>query len=546
MKKNVLDYLDEIVKKVPDKIAFANESEGYTFSQVYEMVNKVGTFFAQNGYYKKPVAVLMEKHPKTIMAFWGVIRAGCFYVPIDAKMPKSRIRLILENCKPEWLICDEHTKSLAEEIREESGVRVCEFREVIEHVDSFRILLNDKQNHSGKDNTRNADNTSKSDNTRNADNMCNTENMCLHTDLEEIRKKALDTDPIYIVFTSGSTGVPKGVVANHRSVIDYVEGLSKALEFDENTIFANQSPLYFDACFKEIYPTIKFGATTYFVPETLFMFPTKLIEFLNEKKVNTICWVASALTIVSSLGTFEKIKPKCLRTIAFGSEVFPVKQLNLWQQAAPNATFFNLYGPTEATGMSCYYKVDRNFSDEETIPIGKPFENTSVLLLDENNQESNEGEICIRGTCVTMGYYNNPEKTKEVFVQNPLNTMYPEIIYRTGDIGKYNENGELVFVSRKDYQIKHMGHRIELGEIEANVNAISGVKMSACVYVDEKIVLFYAGSLDAKNVLMQLKDKLPRYMIPNNVEQVDTLPFTENGKVNRRELMRMWIESKVN
>ncbi|MEE1077914.1 MAG: AMP-binding protein, partial [Agathobacter sp.] len=355
MKKNVLDYLDEIVKKVPDKIAFANESEGYTFLQVYEMVNKVGTFFVQKGYYKKPVAVLMEKHPKTIMAFWGVIRAGCFYVPIDAKMPKSRIRLILENCKPEWLICDEHTKGLAEEIREESGVSVCEFKEAIEHADSFRILLNDKQNHSGKDNTRNADNTSKSDNTRNADNMCNTENMCLHTDLEEIRKKALDTDPIYIVFTSGSTGVPKGVVANHRSVIDYVEGLSKALEFDENTIFANQSPLYFDACFKEIYPTIKFGATTYFVPETLFMFPTKLIEFLNEKKVNTICWVASALTIVSSLGTFEKIKPKCLRTIAFGSEVFPVKQLNLWQQAAPNATFFNLYGPTEATGMSCYY-----------------------------------------------------------------------------------------------------------------------------------------------------------------------------------------------
>ncbi len=497
MQNHVLDYLNHTVKKCPDKVAFANEKEGLTFREVYEQSRAIGTYLHCEGIYREPVVVFMEKHPKTITAFFGVIYGGNFYVPIDDEMPRARIDLILDNLHSKIMICDEKTAIKAKEF-------ATDMRSVL-YDDAIQTTIDDEA-------------------------------------LTQIYDKTIDTDPIYVVFTSGSTGIPKGVAACHRSVLDYIEQLSEVLHFDETTVFANQTPLYFDACLKELYPTLKFGATTYLVPKQYFMFPMKLIAFLNDKKVNTICWVVSALTFISSFGTFEKVKPLYLRTVAFGSEVFPIKQFNLWKETLPDADFVNLYGPTEGTGMCCYYRADRYFEEGETIPIGRPFKNTEILLLDEHNQKADEGEICIRGTCVTLGYYNNPDKTSEVFVQNPLHTAYPEIIYRTGDIGKLGPNNELLFVSRKDYQIKHMGHRIELGEIEANVNMITGIRTAACVYVANvgKIVLYYVGETDVEEVIIALRKKLPRYMIPNFTKRLDTMPLTENGKINRRALLELF------
>lgn len=498
MQNNVLDYLNNIVEKKPKKVAFANESEEFTFSQVYEMSRAVGTFFYNMGCRKKPVLVFMEKHPKTIIAFFGIITAGCFYVPIDSEMPESRINLIIDNCKPEYIICDSNTIEKVGNFKFDGQVLLFD--------DMVKTTVNDKA-------------------------------------LQEIHDKALDVDPIYIVFTSGSTGVPKGVVACHRSVIDYIEQLSEVLGFNENTVFGNQTPLYFDACLKELYPTLKFGATTYIIPKQLFSYPVKLVEFLNEKKINTICWVVSALTMISAFNTFDIVRPAYLTDIAFGSEVFPIKQFNIWKQTLPNARFTNLYGPTEGTGMCCFWHCDRPLSESEPVPIGGPFKNTEIILLDSDNKQSfTEGEICIRGTSVTLGYYNNPEKTREAFVQNPLNKAYPEIIYKTGDIGRYNEYGELVFVSRKDYQIKHMGHRIELGEIEANVNLVNEVKMCGCIYDDikDKIVLYYVGDIERGPLMNALKEKVPRYMLPNKMIQLGALPFTANGKINRKELKEIY------
>ena len=504
MINNVLNYLDEIVTKVPQKTAFANENEGFTFRQVYDQSRAVGTWLHKQQVYRKPVIVFMNKHPKTIIAFFGVITAGCYYVPIDEEMPESRINLILENCKTEIIICDSVTAEKAKTFQFDGTI--CLYDEIAQ---------------------------TKADDAA----------------LAQIRAASLDVDPIYIVFTSGSTGVPKGVAACHRSVIDYIEQLSETLGFNEDTVFANQTPLYFDACLKEIYPTLKFGATTYIVPKSLFMFPVKLVEFLNEHKVNTICWVVSALTMISAFGTFKTVKPEYLKTIAFGSEVFPIRQFRIWRETLPEASFTNLYGPTEGTGMCCFYHVERELSDDEPIPVGRPFPNTEILLLGEKDEPAGEGEpgeICIRGTSVTLGYYNNPEKTKESFVQNPLNTAYPEIIYRTGDIGKYNEHGELVFVSRKDYQIKHMGHRIELGEIEANVNMVEAIKICGCIYDNEKgkIALYYVGDIASGELIKLLKEKLPRYMIPNFVEQLEEMPFTANGKINRVALKEKYQKGK--
>ena len=493
---NILEYLEKTVKEVPDKTAYTDGKHGLTFAEVFRYSRAIGSYLSREGFYREPVVIYMKKSPEAVAAFYGAVYGRCFYVPFDEEMPEYRVSLILETLKPRLMICDAYT--------EKKLIKIGFSGRTLRFEDAVKTEIRDEK-------------------------------------LAEIREASMDTDPIYIVFTSGSTGVPKGVAACHRSVLDYVENLSKVLGFNRETVFGNQSPLYFDACLKELYPTMMFGATTYLVPKSLFMFPVKLVEYLNENHINTVCWVVSALTMISSMGTFDKVVPKYLHTVAFGSEVFPIKQFNLWRHALPEAQFTNLYGPTECTGMSCYYRVNRDFGPDDVIPIGRPFKNTEILLLNDEDQPAGEGEtgeICIRGTCVTLGYYRNPEKTKEVFVQNPLNDCYPELIYRTGDIGRYNEFGELVFVSRKDHQIKHMGHRIELGEIEVHVNQMAGIRMSCCVYDKEreKIVLFYVGDAEGKDIIKALKEKLPRYMIPNLVEKIEEMPFTANGKLNRMEL----------
>lgn len=493
MQRNVLEYLEQIVTRVPGKTAYADETTGMTFEEVYRQSRAIGTFLSTKGHRKEPIVVFMGKHPRTIVSFFGVIYSGCYYVPIDEEMPGHRIELIFKNLKPGAVICDGETIKALESYDYQGGVYT--YEEMISTSVRDELLFS-------------------------------------------IREVQIDTDPIYIVFTSGSTGIPKGVVACHRSVIDYIESLSEVLRFNENTVFGNQTPLYVDACLKELYPTLKFGATTYIVPKSLFMFPLKLVEYLNEKKINTVCWVVSALTMISAFGALDREIPEHLHTIAFGSEVFPIKQFRIWKEHLPNARFVNLYGPTEATGMSCYYEVNRGFELDEMIPIGRPFRNTEILLLDENNQipeRGEAGEICIRGTSLTLGYYKNFEKTNEVFVQNPLNTCYPELIYRTGDLGRYNEYGELVFVSRKDNQIKHMGHRIELGEIEVVTNMHPEIKSACCIFDDtrKKIVLYFVGEIPTAALADFLKQKLPRYMVPNVMESIPVMPLTSNGKIDR-------------
>ena len=495
MKTNILEYLEETVKKVPDKIAFSNGTESISFNELYTSARIGGSLLCKLGCKQEPVMVIMDKYPNEIIAFLSVVYAGCYYVPIDSEMPSRRIATIAQTLSPRFVICDDKNKALADGI---DNANIITFEELMSYTACDELLC-------------------------------------------DVRNDQIDIDPIYVVYTSGSTGVPKGVVACHRSVIDYTEALSEALHFSPNNVFGNQTPLYFDAPLKEIMPTLKFGATTYFIPKKLFMFPIKLVEYLNEHKINTVCWVVSALTMISAFGVFDKLKPRYLTTIAFGSEVFPMKQFNIWTTALPNAEFYNLYGPTEATGMSCFWHADRPLAEGESIPIGKPFKNTRILLINDNGQQAKlgeSGEIFICGTCVTLGYYCNKEKTSEAFVQNPLHSNYNDIVYKTGDIGRYNEYGELVFVSRKDFQIKHMGHRIELGEIEAAADSIDGVSRACCIYdnAKKKIFMFYMGSITENDLAACLREYLPRYMLPSTVVKMEQLPLTANGKLDRRSL----------
>ena len=322
-------------------------------------------------------------------------------------------------------------------------------------------------------------------------------------------------------------------------------------------VIGNQAPFDFDVSVKDIYSSLKTGATLQLIPKMCFSFPTKLLDFLDDRKVTTIIWAVSALCIVTTLNGFEYKRPSSLNKIMFSGEVMPIKHLNAWRVQYPDAMFVNLYGPTEITCNCTYYIIDREFGLDEKLPMGKPFANERVFLLDDEDKlvdagrPGELGEICVSGTAVTMGYLRNPEKTAAAFVQNPLNDRYLETIYRTGDLGYYSEDGELFFSSRKDFQIKHMGHRIELGEIETYMNAIEGLLRSCCIFdTDEnKILGFFeiegASELDRKGVTHALKDKVPQWMIPNVLVKVETMPITKNGKIDRKELMKIYKEQEA-
>lgn len=493
MRRNILEYLEEAALRWPGRVAVASRGEYMTFGALRETARSVGTFLLGHGHERQRVAVLMERSPRALAAFLGVVSAGGCFAALDTGMPEARLKVILDTLKPGAILCEENSREKAEGLAQ--GCPVYTYGPASSAPGDAEAL-------------------------------------------EQVMGRVLDMDPMYVVFTSGSTGTPKGVVGCHRAVIDYMEGLCAVLPFDADTVFGSQSPLYFDAWFKEFFPALKLGARMELLPRELFCAPVRLVEYLNERKINTLCWVAPALTLVSYPGTFERVRPEYLRCVAFASEALAPRELMRWREAAPGARFFNLYGPTETTGICCYFEVNRDFSPEEAIPIGAPLPNTEVFLLDEKDRPpapGEPGEICIRGSRLTLGYCGEEQGG---FVRNPLQTLYPERIYRTGDLGRYNDRGELQFLGRKDGQIKHMGRRIELGEIEAAAMAQGQVSAACCVYDPERgrLTLYYTGEAEAGTLREALKKKLPRYMLPREIRKLETMPRTENGKIARKLL----------
>lgn len=504
MIKNILQFLENTTDNFPNKVAFLEENRKITFNEFTDNAKKIGYSIYKNiQVTNSPVVIFIDKSINCLEAMMGVLYSGNFYSIIDTKSPSERFENIVNTLNPKAIITDnKNLKKL----------------EKYDVNDTNVLILEDLVNVSPNIDV-----------------------------LKKIRDDQIDTDIMYVLFTSGSTGIPKGTVLTHKAVITYVQWVVETFDINENTIWGSQTPFYFSMSITDVFSTIASGATLCIIPKMYFSFPIKLVEFLNKNKVNTIYWVPSALCIVANLKILETEKFDYLNKILFAGEVMPVKQLNMWRKSLPNAMFANLFGPTETTDICSYYIVDRKFKNDESIPIGKHCDNCNLIIVDENNKEikpddtKSSGELLVRGSFLASGYYKNQEKTKEVFVQNPVNNNYNEIVYRTGDIVKYNEKGEIIYLSRKDYQIKHMGYRIELGEIEKNVYGIDEVVLCACVYDEknEKIVLFYQGDIDKDELATKLNQKLLPYMLPNVYVKLDKMPYNMNGKIDRKKLKTM-------
>ncbi|MCI6164853.1 MAG: amino acid adenylation domain-containing protein [Lachnospira sp.] len=498
----VTDYLNNTAKKYADKVAVVDDHRSMTFKELRDEAMHLSMELIKINAFCKPVAVYMDKSSECISAFMGTLYSGNFYTMIDVKMPVSRILKITDTLQPVAIITDE--KHLEEVNNIANGAKVICYEEALKNTLDEELV-------------------------------------------NKVSSRILGKDIMYVLFTSGSTGMPKGVMISHQSLVDFIEWGSNQFNIDDTFVLGNQTPLYFSMSVFDVYQMIKNAATLYLIPTKLFSLPAMLMQYLYDNKINTVFWVPSALTFLSTLGALKSPYLPELRNVFFGGEVMPVKQLNRWIDVYPDVRYVNFYGPTEVTDTCTFYEVNRHFENSESLPMGNACKNMDVFLLNEKDEpvkDGDIGEVCVRGIGLANGYYNAPEKTAEVFVRNPLNKLYNETIYRTGDLARKNEYGEFVYISRKDFQIKHLGRRIELGEIETAISSIEEIDSCCCLYNHKKskIVMIYQGNILENDVVDHLKELVPDYMLPNIKIKLDAMPLNLNGKVDRHKLEEEYIK----
>lgn len=503
MEKSVLDWLEKTVSLYPDKTAFESLGKSITFRELELQAKQIGSKICEYNTTNTPIAVVLDKEVTTVSAFLGVVYSGRAYAPIDITLPESRIEKILSCLKASIIITEAQYVEKLKSLCDKTGIQARIF------------VLSDMLGGEIREQK-----------------------------LSDNRRWMIETDPLYIIFTSGSSGIPKGVVTSHHSLMCYIDAFVGVMGIDDKDILGNQSPLDYIAAIRDIYIPLYKGASTVLIPKNYFMQMDKLADVVEANCITALGWSTSALSVIASLGLPNEQKFSSIKKVCFSGSIMHGGVLKKWQSMLPDALFVNQYGPTEATASCTYYVVDHMVEEDETIPIGIPYKNYKIILLKEDLSEAGvgeEGEICVGGPILALGYFNNLEKTHQDFIQNPLNNEFEERIYKTGDIGEIKADGLLYFHGRRDRQIKHMGHRVELDEIELAANSIPGIKESCTLYNSEEgaIWLFYSGDTQLKDLVKELRGRLPGFMVPRKVMQLEVLPKLPNGKTDMPTLKQM-------
>ena len=493
MRNNLLDDLEMTTARVPERTAFYDDRETLSFAALQEKAQRIGSALAAVSEPRTPVALLIDARSiRTIPALYGVLYAGCAYAPLDVALPPDRLSLLLDRLTPSAILADEAGEK-ALQGAEPAGVPVLRFEEA-------------------------------------AAAACNPEK------LAQIRAGARLTDPASILYTSGSTGIPKGSIQTQASYLQWTEATIRMYSFDENVIFGNQSPFFYANSVIDIFPPVALGAKVYLLPGGALTFPKLMVECLNAQHVTELTMTPFSFINVVNAGVLE---PGCVPSLRWGimsGESMPWPPLKVWMDATPAADWWHFYGSTEMFSVAVG-KVAGEPPAGERIPVGRPFREVSMRFVDEDLDDvppGTPGEMLVRSPWVTVGYHRDEVLTEASRVTDDAGNAW----FRAGDLGYLREDGQLIVLGRRDAQIKHMGFRMELGEVEAALRILEGWQ-DGCVLHDkerDRIWCFYTGSLTETELRRDLKEKLAKYMIPDEFVHLEEMPHTPSMKLDRRAL----------
>lgn len=509
-------------KQFPNKTAVIYNKEKITYKDLDEVTNKLAVTLLENRMQRGDrVGVYINKSIPSIISIIGVLKAGGIYVPLDANAPFKRLAYIIENAAMKYLLTSSRKGDNVKQIFPENNPL-----DVIILTDGLKKLKADLPVKVIR-----------------WEEIITKAETCLPVNL------SIETDLAYILYTSGSTGVPKGVMISHRTSLAFINWSCDEFRIQSEDRVSSHAPLHFDLSIFDIFTSLKAGATIFLVPEEFSIFPKSLIKFIQENKISVWYSVPSILMHMMVHGNMKNHSFPDLRLMLFAGEVFPVRYLRELMGIIPRADFYNLYGPTE-TNVCTFFKVDQLEPDRiKPVPIGKACSNIEVFALDNNTnllmEVGKEGELYVRGSCVAQGYWRDTEKTETCFIKNFLNSEFDEKIYRTGDIVTLDERGNYNLIGRKDHLIKSRGYRIELGEIEAALYSHQDIKEAAAIAVPDelitnKIKVFIVAnkpdSLTKLEIKKHLSERIPIYMMPESIEFLECLPMTSTGKTDRENL----------